>query len=63
MVGGTIPSYAIVTGNPGRVTRIRFQGDIVARLEAIAWWDWPIDKILAHEAEICGGDIDALAAL
>lgn len=63
VVGGTIPSYAIVTGNPGRVTRIRFPDDIVARLEQIAWWDWPIDKILAHEAEICGGDIDALEAL
>ena len=62
VVGGDVPDYAVVVGNPGRVIRRRFEAGDVARLNAIAWWDWPIDRILAHEAQICGGDIGALEA-
>lgn len=60
VVAGRVPDYAIVAGNPGRVVRMRFGEDQIARLLHIAWWNWPIDRILAHEAEICGGDVDAL---
>lgn len=61
VVAGEVPPYSIVGGNPARVIRARFDADTVARLLEIAWWDWPIDAILAHEAEICGGDVAALA--
>jgi len=60
VVSGHVPDYAIVAGNPARVVRMRFSDADIARIKAIAWWDWPIDAILAAEAEICGGDIDAL---
>jgi len=60
VVSADIPSYAIVAGNPGRVVRMRFDAEVIARLEALAWWDWPIEAILAAEAEICGGDVEAL---
>jgi virginiamycin A acetyltransferase len=63
VVSGAIPPYSIVSGNPGRVRRRRFDAATVARLLDIAWWTWPIDRILAAEAEICGGDVAALAAL
>ena len=62
VVSGEVPDYAIVAGNPARVVRMRFAPEIVAELLAIAWWTWPIGRILAHEAEICGGDIGALRA-
>ena len=32
----------------------------IARLEAIAWWDWPVEKITAHLDRITGADVDAL---
>ncbi len=32
-------------GNPARVIRMRFDADSVARLLALAWWDWPIEKV------------------
>ncbi|MBF9035685.1 antibiotic acetyltransferase [Rhodobacterales bacterium HKCCE2091] len=60
VVAGEIPPYAIVGGNPARVLRSRFAPEDVERLLAVAWWDWPIDRILAHEAEIAGGDVAAL---
>lgn len=63
VVSGVVPSYAVVAGNPARVVRMRFDEATVARLERIAWWDWPIESILAAEAEICGRDVDALERL
>ncbi len=63
VVKGDIPDYSIVVGNPGRVVRRRFSDDRIARLLDLAWWDWPIEHIMAHEAEICGGDVDALESV
>ncbi len=62
VVAGQTPPYSIVTGNPGRVLRQRFPTETIAKLQAIAWWDWPIDLILNHEAAICGGDLARLVA-
>ncbi len=60
VVAGEIPSYAVVAGNPARIVRMRCDAATVARLERLAWWDWPIEAVLAAEAEICGGNIAAL---
>lgn len=61
VVAGKIPSYSIVFGNPAKVARRRFNADQVEVLEQVGWWDWPISKILEHEALICGGDVTGLA--
>lgn len=63
VVGGTVPDYAIVAGNPAQLIRPRFSADQITQLKQIAWWDWPIEKILAHEALIMAGDVAALAAI
>lgn len=34
----------------------------VARRREIAWWSWPIARIRAHEAAICGADLSAIEA-
>lgn len=60
VVSGQVPDYAIVSGNPARVVRMRFDPDTIAALLEIAWWNWPIDRILDSEAAICGGDLAAL---
>ena len=60
VVAGQVPAYSIVIGNPAQITRRRFAAVQIAELERLAWWDWPIDLILEHEALICGGDVDAL---
>lgn len=60
VVGGTIPPYSVVTGNPGRAVRRRFPTDVVDRLLGLAWWDWPITRIIQNEALICGRDVEAL---
>jgi virginiamycin A acetyltransferase len=56
------PPYAIVAGNPAKVVKMRFDKRTVDRLLAIAWWDWPVDKITRNLNAIRGADIAALEA-
>ncbi|MBD3786500.1 MAG: CatB-related O-acetyltransferase [Sphingomonadales bacterium] len=62
VVSRDVPDYAIVAGNPARVVRMRFDPETVARLLALAWWDWPIAAIQAALPAIEAGDLAALAA-
>ncbi|MEM1429477.1 MAG: CatB-related O-acetyltransferase [Pseudomonadota bacterium] len=62
VVAGNVPDYAVVAGNPARVLRFRFPPETIEALLELAWWTWPIEQILAHEAEICGADVEALRA-
>ena len=62
VVVSDVPAYTIVGGNPAKPLRQRFSDKAVAELEAIAWWDWPIEQISRHLAQIVSGDVDALAA-
>ncbi|MBN1238907.1 MAG: Vat family streptogramin A O-acetyltransferase [Gammaproteobacteria bacterium] len=57
-----VPAYTIVGGNPAKPIRARFPDDVVARLEALAWWDWPIDRITRHLDVIVSADVAALEA-
>ncbi|WP_306119830.1 MULTISPECIES: CatB-related O-acetyltransferase [unclassified Roseitalea] len=58
-----VPAYAIVAGNPARVVRMRHDAATIARLVAIAWWDWPVALISANRHLIGGADLEALEAI
>lgn len=60
VVTGDVPAYAIVGGNPAKVIRYRFDAETIAKLEDIAWWNWPVEKISRNLSLIVSGDIDAL---
>jgi len=60
VVVSDVAPYSIVGGNPARQIKERFAPDVVAELEAIAWWDWPIEKITQHLSAITAGEISAL---
>ena len=57
-----VPPYAVVAGNPARVVKMRHEAAVVERLLALAWWDWPIEMILAALPAIEAGDVAALEA-
>lgn len=61
VVVSDVPSYAIVGGNPAKVIRHRFAPEVVARLESLAWWDWPVEQVTRHLELIVSGDVEALA--
>ncbi|KUJ78578.1 CatB-related O-acetyltransferase [Ruegeria profundi] len=63
VVRGDIPPYAMVTGNPAEVRRLRFDADTIQRLEALRWWDWPADVIAQAESALLSARIDELERL
>jgi acetyltransferase-like isoleucine patch superfamily enzyme len=54
-----VAPYAIVGGNPAKLIRYRFDEDTIARLLAIAWWDWPADRVRKAADLLQGPDIRA----
>ena len=42
-----VPPYTIVGGVPAKIIRQRFSDRIAERMEALAWWDWPHDRLRA----------------
>lgn len=60
LVTKDVPDYAIVGGNPAQIILMRFSDDQIARLNAIAWWDWEAEKITANIRLINATDSDAL---
>src|SRR5690606_22119038 len=40
-----VGDYEIVAGMPARRIRKRFDNDVATALKALAWWDWPEEKL------------------
>ena len=47
VVSRDVAPYTIVGGVPARLIRERFPADVVAGMEALAWWDWNHDRLHA----------------
>ncbi len=58
VVSKDVRPYAIVVGNPAREVRRRFSDDQIATMLAIAWWDWPEEKILENVQYLNQPDIN-----
>jgi len=52
-----VPPYGVAVGNPAQVVKRRFPEEITHRLCAIAWWDWPREKITRYLPAICSANI------
>lgn len=55
-----VQPYAVVGGNPATIIKLRFEQTVIDELVAIAWWDWPIEKITQHLHAIAGADLSQL---
>ena len=54
VVSKDVPPFAVVVGNPQRITRFRFTPEQIAKLLKIKWWDR--DNMYEHREELW--DID-----
>jgi phosphonate metabolism protein (transferase hexapeptide repeat family) len=45
VVTGDVAPYEIVAGVPAKVLRLRFCPESIARLQRLAWWDWPVERL------------------
>ncbi len=55
-----VPPYTIVGGVPARPIRKRFGEAVIQKLEALQWWDWPVEKIRRYLPLLTGGEVDGL---
>lgn len=55
-----VPDYGVVGGNPAKLIRTRYSEDEVARLLAVAWWDWPAEHLTEHVRTVMSGTIEDL---
>ncbi len=55
-----VPPYTIVGGVPARPIRRRFPDDVIAKLQALQWWNWPEDRIRRNIGAIQSGRVDDL---
>ena len=63
LVNRDVEPFEIVGGVPARHIRWRFDEDTRKALLAIAWWEWPVDKVLAHKAQLFSRDVDYFVKL
>lgn len=63
VVTSDVEPYTIVGGNPAKPIRKRLPEADIARLLALAWWDWPVDHIRAAADALMKADVDALERL
>lgn len=63
VVTSDVHAYTVVGGNPAKPIKTRFAPDVVAELEALAWWDWPVETITRHLEVIVSGDIRRLTEI
>ena len=61
LVTKDVEPYSIVGGNPAKLIRKRFSDEEISKLLHIAWWNWPISKILENIPALISGDIEALS--
>ena len=41
-------AFSVLTGNPARLIRMRFDDEIIAALQNLAWWNWDLETMRKH---------------
>jgi hypothetical protein len=57
-----VAPYEIVGGMPARHIGWRFDQPLREALLKIAWWEWPVEDVLAHQAQLQNPDVAGFAA-
>lgn len=52
VVAQDVEPYSMVAGNPARHIKYRFDQPTREALLRIRWWDWPVEKVAAHQGQI-----------
>ena len=58
-----VPPYGVVSGNPARLIKRRYEPEEIELLERLAWWDWPIEIVTEHVRDILTGTPAQLAQI
>ena len=58
VVTADVPPFTVYGGNPAKLIRERFSREQVQRLQAVAWWDWPIEKLTPILPILVAGEVE-----
>ena len=58
VVGSDVEPYTVAAGNPARVIRRRFDGELTDILLRLRWWDKPVGEIDALIPLLTSGDLE-----
>jgi acetyltransferase-like isoleucine patch superfamily enzyme len=62
VVTKNVAPYEIVGGVPARHIGWRFDQPLRDALLRIAWWEWPVEDVIAHQAQLQSPDVAGFAA-
>lgn len=60
VVVGEVPPYGVVGGNPARLIKKRFDGELIDLLLQVRWWDFEPEKLAAFLPVLCDPDLEAV---
>ncbi len=61
VVTGDVPAYHVYGGNPAQCIKARFDAETINQLQALAWWNWPIEQITEALPLIVAADLTVLS--
>lgn len=62
VVAGDVPPYTIVTGNPAKKIRKRFDDELIELMLRFKWWDKSIEEINSLIPLLSSGDLEYVKA-
>jgi acetyltransferase-like isoleucine patch superfamily enzyme len=62
VVSRDVPPYAVVTGNPAKIVKYRFDETTIEQLLKLQWWNWSKEKIDRFMPLLLDNDIEAFLA-
>ena len=57
-----VPPYGVVSGNPARLRKKRFDGELIELLLAFRWWDLPPEELAGTIPLLCSSDLEGVRA-
>ncbi|MBQ0109754.1 MAG: CatB-related O-acetyltransferase [Clostridiales bacterium] len=62
VIGGNVEPYTVVAGNPAKVIKKRFDGELIDLLEEFKWWDKEVEEINSLIPVLTSGDLEKVKA-